>query len=127
MAINCSHTVAGPADVLEVRTVNDQHECYVHYHGYNRRLDEWVGLGRVYEATQQAQTAPSAGTERTLTRNMKRKHNEINHVQKTFDEMDPTTAALEKEHETMTKVKYINSVQVCLALAAHRRTIAGVR
>lgn len=31
-----------------------------------------------------------------------------------FDEMDPTTAALEKEHETMTKVKYINSIQVCV-------------
>lgn len=67
---------------------------------------------------------------------MKRKHNEMNHVQKvqrywlryfapethvifafimkSFDEMDPTTAALEKEHETMTKVKYINSIQVCL-------------
>jgi hypothetical protein len=30
---------------------------------------------------------------------MKRRHNEINHVQKTYDEMDPTTAALEREHE----------------------------
>ncbi|KNC86987.1 hypothetical protein SARC_00880 [Sphaeroforma arctica JP610] len=50
--------------------------------------------------------------ERTLTRNMKRKHDEKNHVQKTYDEMDPTTAALEKEHETMTKVKYINIIQL---------------
>lgn len=30
---------------------------------------------------------------------MKRRHNEINHVQKNFDEMDPATAALEREHE----------------------------
>ena len=39
--------------------------------------------------------------ERTITRNQKRKHDEINHVQKTYAEMDPTTAALEKEHEAV--------------------------
>eukprot|EP01134_Creolimax_fragrantissima_P002490 CFRG2490T1 len=50
--------------------------------------------------------------ERTLTRNMKRKHDEKHHVQKSYDEMDPTTAALEKEHETMTKIKYINTIQL---------------
>ena len=29
--------------------------------------------------------------DRKITRNQKRKHDEINHVQKTYDEMDPTT------------------------------------
>ena len=43
-------------------------------------------------------------SDRKITRNQKRKHDEINHVQKTYAEMDPTTAALEKEHETLTKV-----------------------
>ena len=38
-------------------------------------------------------------SDRKITRNQKRKHDEINHVQKTFAEMDPTTAALEREHE----------------------------
>lgn len=42
--------------------------------------------------------------ERKLTRNMKRKHDEINHVQKSLEEMDPTTAALEKEHEKVGSV-----------------------
>jgi len=37
--------------------------------------------------------------DRKITRHQKRKHDEINHVQKTLAEMDPTTAALEKEHE----------------------------
>merc|ERR1711976_654210 len=50
--------------------------------------------------------------ERKITRNQKRKHDEINHVQKTFDEMDPTTRLLEKEHEALTKVKYIDRVQI---------------
>ena len=40
-------------------------------------------------------------TDRKITRNQKRKHDEINHVQKTYAEMDPTTAALEKEHEAV--------------------------
>lgn len=52
------------------------------------------------------------GGDRKITRNQKRKHDEINHVQQTFEEMDPQTAALEKEHEQITKVKYINRVQV---------------
>merc|ERR1711976_50418 len=50
--------------------------------------------------------------ERKITRNQKRKHDEINHVQKTLDEMDPTTRLLEKEHEALTKVKYIDRIQI---------------
>ena len=53
-----------------------------------------------------------AETDRKITRNQKRKHDEINHVQKTYAEMDPTTAALEKEHETLTKVNnYLQDVK----------------
>lgn len=52
------------------------------------------------------------GTDRKITRNQKRRHDEINHVQKTYAEMDPTTAALEKEHEAITKVKYIDKIQI---------------
>lgn len=32
--------------------------------------------------------------------------------QQTYAEMDPTTAALEKEHEAITKVKYIDKIQM---------------
>ena len=37
-------------------------------------------------------TSGCCSDERKITRNQKRKHDEINHVQKTFAEMDPTTA-----------------------------------
>ena len=47
-----------------------------------------------------------------ITTNQKRNHDEINHVQKTLDEMDPTTRLLEKEHEALTKVKYIDRIQI---------------
>ncbi|KAI0221042.1 Histone acetyltransferase KAT8 [Lamellibrachia satsuma] len=113
------------ADVIEIRR-NEQtggrYEYYVHYEGFNRRLDEWVeidrfDLGHKVEE-QSSREIPRViqdltdGTDRKITRNQKRKHDEINHVQKSYAEMDPTTAALEKEHEAITKVKYIDKVQI---------------
>ncbi|XP_064643312.1 histone acetyltransferase KAT8-like [Lineus longissimus] len=113
------------AEIVQMRT-NEQaggrNEYYVHYAGFNRRLDEWVTIERVdlnsrlddhgNKIQTQCLTDLADGTDRKITRNQKRKHDEINHVQKTFAEMDPTTAALEKEHEAITKVKYIDKVQI---------------
>lgn len=105
-------------------------EYYVHYDGFNRRLDEWVDKERVdissgsrAKAAAEAKASKNAPVinqaindnadqpDRKITRNQKRKHDEINHVQKSFAEMDPTTAALEREHEAITKVKYIDRIQ----------------
>ncbi|XP_040919507.1 histone acetyltransferase KAT8 isoform X2 [Toxotes jaculatrix] len=104
------------AEVIQSR-LNEQEgreEFYVHYVGFNRRLDEWVGKARlaltktVKDAVRKSTEIGGVGDlgdqpERKITRNQKRKHDEINHVQKTYAEMDPTTAALEKEHEAITK------------------------
>uniref|UniRef100_A0A667X3D4 Histone acetyltransferase n=1 Tax=Myripristis murdjan TaxID=586833 RepID=A0A667X3D4_9TELE len=112
------------AEVIQSR-VNEQEgreEFYVHYVGFNRRLDEWVGKSRL-ALTKTVKDAVRKSTEigigelgdqpeRKITRNQKRKHDEINHVQKTYAEMDPTTAALEKEHEAITKVKYVDKIQI---------------
>lgn len=57
-------------------------------------------------------SATDDSTDRKITRNQKRRHDEINHIQKTYAEMDPTTAALEKEHEAITKVKYIDKLRI---------------
>ncbi|XP_044515523.1 histone acetyltransferase KAT8 isoform X1 [Gracilinanus agilis] len=88
----------------------------------NRRLDEWVDKNRlaltktVKEAVQKNSekylSELAEQPERKITRNQKRKHDEINHVQKTYAEMDPTTAALEKEHEAITKVKYVDKIHI---------------
>lgn len=46
LTVNFVFTV--PAEIIEAR-FNDQDKCYeyyVHYEGYNRRLDEWVPRGR---------------------------------------------------------------------------------
>lgn len=115
-------------------------EFYVHYVGLNRRLDEWVRRDRITDATEgeKGETSSTSDTnnaktlqqlskeqiaslenassaengDRKVTRNQKRRHDEINHVQKTYAEMDPTTAALEKEHEAITKVKYIDKLRI---------------
>ncbi|XP_069783045.1 histone acetyltransferase KAT8 [Narcine bancroftii] len=112
------------AEVIQSR-VNEQEnreEFYIHYVGFNRRLDEWVDKNRlaltktVKEAVQKTSdqylSELSEQPERKITRNQKRKHDEINHIQKTYAEMDPTTAALEKEHEAITKVKYVDKIQI---------------
>ncbi|XP_065161242.1 histone acetyltransferase KAT8 [Atheta coriaria] len=117
-----------PAEIIQTRfnDTEQQYEYYVHYEGLNRRLDEWVPRSRVMSSQFNMDAKMSekmwkeipvasdvlTDTDRKITRNQKRRHDEINHVQKTYAEMDPTTAALEKEHEQITKVKYIDRIQI---------------
>ncbi|KAL7648404.1 UNVERIFIED_CONTAM: hypothetical protein RMT77_000310 [Armadillidium vulgare] len=109
------------AEIIQRRynDIEQQHEYYVHYQGLNRRLDEWVTKERIdlsdlYHRGSTSLTGSDVLNDQTagrkITRNQKRKHDEINHIQKTYADMDPTTAALEKEHEAITKVKYIDKV-----------------
>ncbi|KAH7947199.1 hypothetical protein HPB52_008207 [Rhipicephalus sanguineus] len=86
---------------------------------HNRRLDEWVDRDRFNLSSSQKEDLKNPmsqadlieQSDRKITRNQKRRHDEINHIQKTYAEMDPTTAALEKEHEAITKVKYVDRIQ----------------
>lgn len=110
------------AEVIQTRInpLHDRPEYYVHYHGFNRRLDEWIECSRIdmtrtvpesdIESVKDGESRES--TDNRMTRNQKRKHDEINHVQKSYAEMDPTTAALEREHEAITKVKYIDRIHM---------------
>ena len=56
--------------------------------------------------------------ESMVTRNKKRKYDEINHVSMTLSDIDPATAALEKEHKAITKVlaleRQVQRVKPCL-------------
>lgn len=94
-----------PAEIIQSRfnDVDRQYEYYVHYEGFNRRLDEWVPRGRIMSAkfnlTESGTKLPgdlkvwkerppvtdllSDSTDRKITRNQKRRHDEINHIQKT--------------------------------------------
>ncbi|VDK61864.1 unnamed protein product [Anisakis simplex] len=95
---------------------------YVHYDGMDRRLDEWVERERIIERANPAHITPSvlavpaslASTLEsggTMTRSQRRIYEEFNHLQKSYEDMDATTAKLEKEHAEMTKVKNIEQIR----------------
>jgi len=145
--------LAEEAELLERRhssAPSASFEYFVHYKCLNRRLDEWVTPERIaLPAISPASSAASIGMRKTSshrastsshaprhsvdgggespvkrTRHQKRVHNEINHVPVSYEEMDPTTAALEREHEMvgrrlsrstspslqLTRVKYIKQI-----------------
>jgi histone acetyltransferase MYST1 len=99
----------------------------------DRRLDEWVTEDRLdieswrtgdqteftNESSQSASKPSLDGTlgedggkvERKMTRNLKRKYNEMNNITHDDIEHDPQTAALEKEHEEVTKVKNVDIIE----------------
>lgn len=99
----------------------EHYEYYVHYTDFNRRLDEWVSFDRINLSASRSSSAGAAGGAggsselmpmeleggRRMTRREKRKHGD-DHT----DEMDPTMAALEKEHEEITKVKNIQCIEI---------------
>lgn len=116
------------AEVIEMRINNQSvQEYYIHYTNSNRRLDTWVPIERLESCNKIMKMNENINTpinklsvsledkstsERKYTRNQKRKHDEMNHVSMNYSDMDPTTAALEKEHEAITKIKYIDRVQL---------------
>lgn len=93
--INLGVNITDPAEVIQSR-LNDQdnhYEYYVHYEGLNRRLDEWVPRDRImssrfdlneqhWKNSDKNNKDMTDGLDRKITRNQKRRHDEINHVQK---------------------------------------------
>eukprot|EP00761_Pharyngomonas_kirbyi_P014648 gb/GECH01014678.1/.p1 GENE.gb/GECH01014678.1/~~gb/GECH01014678.1/.p1 ORF type:complete len:420 (+),score=136.88 gb/GECH01014678.1/:1-1260(+) len=99
---------------------------YIHYSQYDKRLDEWVTRDRIKtdadtsikeeknndNKENNTNSKNNGKVERKVTRGMKRKYEEINHIQKQNEENDPQLAALEKEHEEITKVKNIDTIEL---------------
>ncbi|MCP9265059.1 Histone acetyltransferase [Dirofilaria immitis] len=120
---NLLNDVSGEKIPVEVDIATRKELCkmyYVHYDGMDRRLDEWVGRNRIVaranpNAFTSVLSVPSSLTgtleSGTLTRSQRRIHEEFNHVQKSYEDMDATTAKLEKEHAEMTKVKNIDRIR----------------
>lgn len=63
----------------------------------DRRLDEWVDTSRIVDSFHQAPLTP--GESIIKTRAQRRIQEEFKHAPREFEEMDPTTAQFEKEHE----------------------------
>jgi histone acetyltransferase MYST1 len=113
-----------PAEVLETRNVKPmQTEYFVHFENMDKRLDEWTDIERfdltkgelltkhAKETLQLADTASDPNTERKLTRNAQKRKSSIASSSLISSDLDATMASLEKEHEQLTKVKYIDKIQ----------------
>eukprot|EP01133_Synstelium_polycarpum_P013681 gene13681-16113_t len=108
-------------DRKESESFPGTYDYYVHYHEFNKRLDEWVNEEKFdFSRIDYETKAPSShghgdshgneGQKKKMTRIQKRKHDEINHVQK--EEEGTKLSPLEKEHEEITKIKNINVVEL---------------
>lgn len=86
-----------PAEIIQTRYNESEshYEYYVHYEGHNRRLDEWVPRDRIMSSRfDMSDRSWKSGdrnsvtdlladsSDRKITRNQKRRHDEINHIQK---------------------------------------------
>ena len=93
-----SYYFIDPAEIIQARYNESEshYEYYVHYEGHNRRLDEWVPRDRImssrFDMSEIERHDRNPGTDlladssdRKITRNQKRRHDEINHVQKVKD------------------------------------------
>ena len=91
--------LSDPAEIIQTRYNEGEshYEYYVHYEGYNRRLDEWVPRDRIMSSRfdmsdrswKNSDRNPASdlladSSDRKITRNQKRRHDEINHIQKVF-------------------------------------------
>ncbi|PSN47885.1 Histone acetyltransferase KAT8 [Blattella germanica] len=109
-----------PAVIIQSRcNSNGCYDYYVHYESYDRRLDEWVQKDRVTTLHEEWKESDHSvlldQSDRKITRNQKRKHCEVDSLQKRLlleEDLDPASAALEEEHEALTKVKYIDRIQI---------------
>jgi histone acetyltransferase MYST1 len=56
--------------------------------------------------------AAGAGGDRKLTRNLKRRYDEMHHIARPVEELAPLEQSLEREHEEKTKVKNIMAIEL---------------
>ena len=85
--------------------LSQKNEFYVHYVSFDRRLDEWVTEDRVDVATP-VDVGMEDNADDSKNKRNKRKYHEI------ADSKETMAAALEKEHEEITRVKNIQYIEL---------------
>eukprot|EP01116_Phalansterium_solitarium_P016303 TRINITY_DN3771_c0_g2_i3.p1 TRINITY_DN3771_c0_g2~~TRINITY_DN3771_c0_g2_i3.p1 ORF type:complete len:307 (-),score=61.61 TRINITY_DN3771_c0_g2_i3:878-1798(-) len=114
------------SEILDIRlNTAGQAEYYIHYVDFNRRLDHWVTADKFelssleppgqhkHKDKKSHDKLHEDQENRKITRNLKRKIDEVSHFQKGAEPVeDSKQAALEKEHEEITKVKNINVIEL---------------
>jgi len=112
------------ANVIERRmTSQGVTEYYVHYIDFNKRLDEWVPTSKVAKVLPRGTSSTQnvggsvlqvAENERSckLTRNAKRRYEEVHSVTRGVEDLNPAEQVMEREHEEITKVKNIQTIEL---------------
>jgi len=100
-------------EIIETRESEHGREYYIHYVEFNRRLDEWVSAERLDMSTvetkeKEKKEVKEGEDSKKAPRTRKRIYDEIN----LKSDEDAKLAALEKEHEEITKVKNINTIEM---------------
>ena len=98
----------GEEDVAQEKDVADNFMYYVHYVGYDRRLDEWVDVTRLDLPTVERVPKSKSPSSHGRTRNNKRRPSDAHGS----GSNDPAVLKLEREHEELTKVKNIGCIQI---------------
>ncbi|KAI6199985.1 Histone acetyltransferase [Aphelenchoides besseyi] len=110
-----------PATIVDIRYIEsadgEQTQYYVHYADKDRRLDEWIDRTKISESLPSALSTPTfplngSECQQPLTRSQRRFREEFSHKQKSYEEMDATTAKLEKMHEERTKIKNVQKAVI---------------
>ena len=91
-----------------ITSSSEEFEYYVHYLGFDRRLDEWVTIDRI-DRVSIVENTPERGEHPIKLRKTKRKFEETNDASREGIE---NIVNLEKEYEEITKVKNIKSVEL---------------
>ncbi|KAH3756130.1 HAM group protein [Pelomyxa schiedti] len=103
-----------PAEVIEIRDRDDHKEFYIHFTEFDKRLDEWVTIDKLAlcddRKRKKSKSLDPSLDDRKITRRQKRKFDEINHIQKGPEE-DSRLSMMEKQHEEVTKVKNIHTIE----------------
>uniref|UniRef100_A0A915PIL3 Histone acetyltransferase n=1 Tax=Setaria digitata TaxID=48799 RepID=A0A915PIL3_9BILA len=91
-------------------------EYYVHYEGTDRRLDEWAQRSQIQKILVQRDVnfvlqSSADNSRRKITRVRKRKHIEMIESSNPRSNLEDERAALEKEHEEVTRVKHIERIR----------------
>ena len=122
-----AHHAAEIVELAADRRNGGEPRYYVHYVDFNKRCDQWVTADQIRAPAADDDVAgsnpggggPADGAEGgdgdgdvKLTRNRKRKMNEINHVERAVEDLPPLERAIEREHEEKTKVKNVETLEM---------------
>jgi histone acetyltransferase MYST1 len=86
-------------------------EYYVHYPGFDRRLDEWITVDRIDLSAPVAEHDEPPLSSRLTKRPSKRKLDDlVTESASTTNKKDDVLSVLDREHDEITKVKNIQSI-----------------